>query len=341
MKIAYDTGQLRESLSFASCVATIGNFDGVHLGHRELLRRTVLKAKERGLPSVVITFDPHPSSVLSSRPAKGLCTTTQRLEYLEELGVDAALVLPFTRKLASESAADFCRRVLATELNINELFVGYDFRVGSDQAGVESLREFGVGKFAVTRMEAVILEGEAVSSTRIREALEHGELERANRLLGRPFAVRGVVVHGQARGGPLLGIPTANLDVPASMAMPVPAVYATSTRLWEGRKPGSWYMSVTSFGRNPTFEGAFLTLETHLMDFSADLYDRELEVCFLAELRKEHRFNGLEALIAQLHADMDARRKLPARAFPSSAFFESTIAVNGVQNREEQSAANG
>lgn len=315
MRVAYHAGQLRESGAFASCIATIGNFDGVHLGHQELLRRTVLRAKELGLPSVAITFEPHPSSVLSARPAKGLCTTTQRLEYLEALGVDAALVLPFTRKLASEPAADFCRRVLADALNVQELFVGYDFRMGSDQAGVKRLREFGAGNFVVTQVNAVLMEGKEVSSTRIREALEQGNLEQANRLLGRPFAVRGVVVHGQGRGGPLLGIPTANLDVPTSMAMPVPAVYATSARLWTGKKPGPWQMSVTSFGRNPTFEGSFLTLETHLMDFSADIYGHELEVRFLAELRKERRFDGLEALIAQLHADMDKRRDLPVQGF--------------------------
>lgn len=311
MITAYAPEALRTSLGFLSCAATIGNFDGVHLGHQALLRRTVDAARKHGLPAVAVTFDPHPSAVLSSRPSKGLCTTAQRLEYLEELGLDAALVLPFDRALAAEPAAGFCRRVLAEALHVRELFIGYDFRMGCDQAGAEAIRIGSGGEFSVTQVEAVHQDGGPVSSTRIREALEQDDLALANRLLGRPFAVRGIVVHGQGRGGPLLGIPTANLDVPVSMAMPVPAVYATSARLWTESGAEPWRMSVTSFGSNPTFGGAFLTLETHIMDCSADLYGRELEVRFLAELRRERRFDGLEALIAQLRADIEQRRTLP------------------------------
>ena len=130
-------------------------------------------------------------------------------------------------------------------------------------------------------------------------------------LLGRPFSVQGEVVHGEGRGGPLLGIPTANLDIPHTQAMTAPAVYATSARLLNGEGAGVWHMSVTSFCRNPTFDGSMLTLETHIMDFSGDIYGRELEVRFLARLRQDRRFDGLDALIAQLHADMDERRTMP------------------------------
>ena len=311
MITARNPGELRSSASFDACVATIGNFDGVHLGHQELLRQTTSQARKKGLPSVVITFDPHPASVLSSHPPRVLCSTAQRLEYMEEQGVDAVLVLSFDQAMASQPASWFCRHVLGDALNVRELFVGYDFRMGHDRAGAARIRELGMEKYAVTQVGAVLLDGRPVSSTRIREALEGGRLEEANQLLGRPFAVRGTVVHGEGRGGPLLGIPTANLDVPRLMAMPVPAVYATSARLCSAEKRGAWHMSVTSFCKNPTFGGSVLTLETHLLDFSADLYGQELEVRFMAELRKDRRFSGLDALVAQLHTDMDVRRTLP------------------------------
>ncbi len=308
MIVASDPNALREQGAWTSCTATVGNFDGVHRGHQALLSSTVKNARERQVPAVAITFDPHPVSVLSARAPKELCSTAQRLEYMEELGIDAVLLLPFTKELASRGADDFCRHVLEESLAVSELFVGYDFRMGRDQAGADALRACIPH---VTQVEAVLVDGAPVSSTRIRKALAEGRLDEANLLLGRPFSVQGEVVHGEGRGGPLLGIPTANLDVPHTQAMTAPAVYATSARLLDGEGAGEWRMSVTSFCKNPTFDGSALTLETHIMDFSGDIYGRELEVRFLAKLRQDRRFDGLDALIAQLHADMDERRRLP------------------------------
>ena len=299
---------LREYAAWDSCAATVGNFDGVHLGHQALLRRTVECARAKGIPAVAVTFDPHPAAVLSPRAPKVLCSTSQRLEYMEEQGIDAVLMLPFDRKLAAESSEDFCHRVLMEGLQAEELFIGYDFRMGKDQSGAEKLRTYFPH---VTQVDAVMKDGAPVSSTRIRKALAEGRLEEANALLGRPFSVQGEVVHGEGRGGPLLGIPTANLDVSHAQAMTAPAVYATSARLLDGKEAGAWRMAVTSFCKNPTFDGAALTLETHIMDFSGDIYGRGLEVRFLARLRMDRRFDGLEALKAQLHADMDERRRLP------------------------------
>ena len=308
MLVASDPKTLHEQAGRGACVATVGNFDGVHLGHQALLRRTVQAARKGNMPAVAVTFDPHPVSVLSERAPKELCSTAQRLEYMEDLGIDAVLLLPFTRQLAAESAAEFCRRVLVDALSVQELFIGYDFRMGQDQAGISLLKTLLPH---VVQVEAVMADGMPVSSTRIRKALAEGRLDEANTLLGRPFSVQGEVVHGAGRGGPLLGIPTANLDVPPSQAMTSPAVYATSARLLDGEGAGVWHMSVTSFCKNPTFDGSVLTLETHLMDFSGDIYGRELEVRFLAKLRQDRRFDGLDALIAQLHADMDVRRGFP------------------------------
>ncbi len=301
--------RLRES----ACVVTIGNFDGVHLGHRALLTRTLDSAERRGLPSVAVTFDPHPAEVLSPNPPKFLSDTERRLEAMEELGIDAALVLPFSLAMSAESSESFCRRVFGDELHAAELVIGYDFRLGRDRAGAEAIA--GFGPWDVTRIDPVSHDGLPVSSTRIRAALAEGRLADAAAMLGRPFSVRGEIVHGAGRGGPMLGFPTANLDIPERQAMIAPSVYATAARLVDregGRvSTGEWMRSMTSFCRNPTFGDCALTLETNILDFEGDIYGRELEVCFLSELRKDRRFDGLEALKAQLCADRESRRALP------------------------------
>ena len=310
MLVSHDPKKLRELAGWQACAATIGNFDGVHLGHQELLRRTVECARAQAMPAVVVTFDPHPAAVFTEYPPKELCSRQQCLELLEEIGIDAVLLMPFTREFAEQSAERFCRGVLQDTLGVKELFVGYDFRLGSDQAGAERMRDFGTYK--LTQVSAVMAGDAPISSTRIRKALAEGRLDEANAMLGRAFSVRGEVVHGAGRGGPLLGVPTANLDLSDAQAMPIPAVYGTSARLLDGpEEERGWRMAVTSFCKNPTFDGTHLTLETHILDFHGDIYGRQLEVRFMAELRKEKRFNGLDALIDQLKTDMAQRRTMP------------------------------
>jgi riboflavin kinase/FMN adenylyltransferase len=308
MIVFSDVHELRSQAVWAGCIATIGNFDGVHKGHQELLHRTVIRARERNLPAVVITFDPHPAAILSHHPPKNLCSTEQRLDYIGEQGIDAVLLIPFNQDFAALSAEFFCHHVLIQGLQAQELFIGYDFRMGSDQVDAAQLKMCGFQ--SVTAVDAVLLNGKPVSSTRVRAALQSGHLLEANNLLGRPFSVRGEVVHGEGRGGPLLGIPTANLNMSNIQAMPVPAVYATSARRVSRDGVGPWLKSVTSFCKNPTFSGTDLTLETHILDFTEDIYGEEWEVCFLEEIRKDRRFDSLDALIAQLHEDMRSRRSL-------------------------------
>lgn len=302
-------------------VVTIGNFDGVHLGHQALISRTVRRARQLGLLALAVTFDPHPAGVLTGRPPRALASTEQRLEIMDALGVDVALVLPFTRDLAAVPARDFCRKVLVEALDARVLFIGYDFSLGCDRAGPMQLTEIGqeLG-FDVMHIHAVMLNDAPISSTRIRNALAAGDLELANAMLGRPHAVRGMVVHGAGRGGPLLGVPTANMELGGVM-LPQPAIYATTARVATGAAQSGApapcpaadrgaMPAVTSFGRNPTFAGGELTLETHILDFSADIYGEVLEVAFLKKLRQERKFAGPEALIAQLRADIEARRGL-------------------------------
>lgn len=315
--------------------ATIGNFDGVHVGHQALVRQTSTQAKKSGHHALVITFEPHPLRVLGKDVPLSLNAPAQRLELLAALGVDAVLLLPFTRELAGLAAKDFLESVL-TSLNVRELFIGHDFRMGCDHAGADKLDEYAAALgIEVEQVDAVLHQGAPVSSTRIRQALANGDIALANAMLGRPHAVRGMVVHGEGRGGPLLGFPTANMVLEEVM-MPKPAAYATtahvlgpepdfvprgSTWTWDGQvwsagesaratPPRQRYASITSFGRNPTFAGKRLTLETFLLDFSADIYGQTLEVAFLQILREEKKFSGPQELIAQLHADVATRRDL-------------------------------
>lgn len=295
---------------FRPFVVTIGNFDGVHLGHQALIRRTVGRARKLGLRALAVTFDPHPAGVLADNPPPALGSTRQRLERLASLGVDVALLMPFTLELASMPAETFCRSVLKETLRARVLFIGYDFCLGRDQAGPEAISALGrrMG-FEVMHIHAVMLDGAPVSSTRVRRALAAGRPDAANAMLGRPHAVRGVVVRGAGRGGPLLGVPTANLEQTGVM-LPRPAVYATTARLTDGSEA---MPAVTSFSRNPTFQsgnGGELTLETHILDFSGDIYGQELELAFLELLREARTFDGPAELVAQLHADMEARRRL-------------------------------
>lgn len=307
------------------CVVTIGNFDGMHLGHQTLIRRAVSLARARGLKALAMTFDPHPLGVLTDSAPPALSNTRQRLDMLASLGVDMTLLVPFTRELALVSAGDFCASVLKETLSAGALCIGHDFRLGRDQAGPEELSAIGrrLG-FEVMSIQAVLHEGSAVSSTRIRRALADGNLSLANAMLGRPYAVRGLVVHGAGRGGPLLGVPTANLERVGVM-MPRPAVYASTARVVDG---GKALPAVTCFSRNPTFQAGAgmaaedeLILETHILDFSGDLYGCELEVAFVERVRDARKFQGPEELVAQLHADIEARRALrePVFSVPESA----------------------
>jgi riboflavin kinase/FMN adenylyltransferase len=290
-------------------VVTIGNFDGVHLGHQALVAASRERAQAEGGTAVVLTFDPHPARVLSpDRAPASLMTASQKGEILEGLGTDRLAILPFTPEVAGRTAAEFARVVLGRALGARVVVVGEPFRFGRGREGdVETLRALGrdLG-FEVVAVPPVLIGGAPVSSSRVRAALETGEVEEAERFLGREFFVDGEVVRGAARGR-ALGFPTANLSSENEI-LPANGVYACWCQE-EGR--GGRLPAVANVGRRPTFGGGVLGLEAHLLDWSGDVYERRLRVWFAIRLREERTFPSPGALVEQIRRDVrDARRVL-------------------------------
>lgn len=312
----YIEGSAAIERPFRRAIVTIGNFDGIHLGHRAILRTVVGRAKDLDGEAVVYTFDPHPRKVLRPESAPGLLTTLdQKLELLAEAGVDAVVVEPFTLEFARTPAEDFIRRRLYERLRPVEVYVGYDFHFGRDREGsMRLLTEMGprLG-FAVTIIPEVTVDEGDVNSTRIRQLLADGEPERAARMLGRPFTVRGRVVRGDERGH-TIGFPTANL-APENEVLPAPGVYAGVVRMLDDGDPpkGAVVHAVTNVGRRPTFQGEEIRAEAHLIGWDGNLYDRRIEISFVTRLRNEQKFESVDALKRQIEKDVaEARRRLEA-----------------------------
>ena len=304
------------------CAVTIGNFDGVHLGHQALIKKVVLEAREAGLPTVVITFNPHPLEVVMGENAPPMLMSLQhKLECLADLGVDLTLVIPFTREIADLSPEDFVRKILVESLNTRRLVVGYDYAFGKGRRGNASLlcelgHNFG---FSVEEFPAVYIDGDVVSSTRIRAMLRLGDARETRNLLGRPYSVDGVVAHGMNRGGKLLGFPTANLNLEQRLLLPKSGVYAVLAEVdpkvhtLPGVCTGSggrYIKGVANVGTNPTFGDESLRVETHLLDFHSDIYGKPFRVHFIQRLRDERKFNGVTELIEQIRRDSDKARDI-------------------------------
>jgi riboflavin kinase/FMN adenylyltransferase len=297
-------------------VVTIGAYDGVHLGHRTVIATCRRLAGERGLATAVVTFDRHPATVVRPDSAPRLLTDLdQKLELLSETGVDYVYVLAFDEARAKESAEDFVEEILTGCLNAKVVAVGADFHFGHRRRGtVELLRRLGrdLG-FDVVGLELVgtdgdaAPDGEAVSSTAVRQALAEGDLERANRLLGRTYELRGTVVPGDRRGRSW-GFPTANVAVPDGMQLPADGIYAG----WYVRPDGETHPAALSLGRRPTIYDAqpFSLLEAHLLGFDGDLYGERAAVRFVARLRGEVRFDSIDALVDQIRVDCDDARRI-------------------------------
>jgi riboflavin kinase/FMN adenylyltransferase len=298
-------------------VACIGAFDGLHLGHRALVRQAVARARALDAAAVALTFEPLPRE-LFARDAKPprLMLPRAKVEGLRALGADRIGLLRFDAKLAAMGAEDFVRELLVERLRVREAWVGPGFRFGHGRAGdLGLLRRMGAEHgFAANEIAPVPLDGERVSSTRIRAALAAGDFDLAGRLLGRRYAIGGHVVHGRQLGR-TLGYPTANLRFGGKMPA-LRGIYAT----WVHGVGAAPWPSVSSFGTRPTVDGIEPLLEAHLFDFDGDLYGRRIEVEFVAKLRDEEKFPDLPSLAAQMRRDEAQARGVLAAAGEATAF---------------------
>lgn len=288
------------------CVATIGNFDGVHLGHQAVLGQLAEKADEYGVPTTVITFEPQPQEYFAPDNAvPRLTRLREKLLALRRFSVDRVLCLSFNRLLATLPAEEFIERILVKGLGVRYLVVGDDFRFGAGRRGDFSLLQAAGEKygFQVAHMHTFALAGERVSSTRIRQALARGEMEQAEQLLGRPYRMCGRVVHGDKRGR-TIGFPTANIRLHRK-ASPISGVFAVELFGVEGEP----WRGVANVGVRPTVQGLRPLLEVHLFDFNGDLYGRHVYVDFLHKIRDEQRFESFDALKQQIQLDAQQARE--------------------------------
>jgi riboflavin kinase/FMN adenylyltransferase len=299
-------------------VVTIGNFDGVHLGHRRILEAVASRAKEVSRPSLAITFEPHPLAVLRPDHApRRIQTLRQKEETIEALGIDALLVIPFTRDFSLTEPEDFVRGFVAERLAASELYLGRHFAFGRGKRGDLSLLQ-RMGPecgFTASGVEEVIHEGEPISSTRIRNALERGEVAEANAMLGREYTLDGIVAKGE-RVGHKIGYPTINL-APENDFHPAQGVYVTRIEIPSfGRRFGG----VTNVGRRPTLYEAFQdVIETYVFDFAANVYGEKVRLFFIERIREERKFPSLEALTEQIARDIEAARAYFAREKPPAS----------------------
>ena len=295
-------------------VLALGNFDGVHLGHRAIFEHVVTRAQAVGGTSMVFTFEPHPLQVLAPEKAPPLLTTfEQKMRLVAHFGVQVGLRIPFTEAFARQAPIDFIRETLGQIIGVQELVVGYDFRFGHRRAGDTAMLQEHASAFGyrVTVVSAIRLDDVVVSSSNIRRLLQEGQVEAASRLLGRYYALEGPVVEGFHRGA-TLGFPTANVQ-PINAVVPRPGVYAVRVHFHNQR-----YAGVANVGYNPTFGNQRLSVEVHVLDFAGDLYGTTLGVEFVQRIRDERKFDSLEALAAQITCDVQTARAIHAQAAASA-----------------------
>ncbi len=288
------------------CVATIGNFDGVHLGHQAIFKRLEEQAKRHGLPATIIIFEPQPIEFLTPEQAPSrLSPLRDKLERLRRTGIDRIVCLQFGRRMANQDAGQFIRETLCKRIGIKRLVVGDDFRFGRQRLGdVKLLKEIGDEKgFEVTPIPAFFVAGERVSSTLVRNALLNGDVRRAEALLGRPYRISGRVVHGDKRGRSL-GFPTANMKLHRHQS-PVRGIFTVRVLGIEGGPLNA----VAYMGTRPVYQGKKMMLEVHILDFDRDLYGCRLEVELIDKLREEGRIESEAKLLRQIKKDVQQAKR--------------------------------
>ncbi len=301
------------------CVATIGNFDGIHLGHQAIISQLKEIAGKHDLPTVIITFEPQPQEYFSPENAPARLTRLrEKIEEMERLSVDRLICLRFNSELASLSPRDFVKRLLIEGLDIRHLVVGDDFRFGKDRQGDYATLEKMADEFGyqLEHTNTCSFAGERISSTRIRQALANDDLNLARELLGRDYAISGRVVHGDKRGKSL-GFPTANMEL-HRLHSPVAGVYVTRVHIMRRRQGAdeTIHPAVTSVGTRPMFDGEGMRLETHILDFDESLYAKHIRVVFLKKLRAEDNFSNVDDLIKAIATDIENARQYFAKNSP-------------------------
>ncbi|MCC9166578.1 bifunctional riboflavin kinase/FAD synthetase [Pontibacter harenae] len=295
--------------NLSQTVVTSGTFDGLHIGHQKILKRVIERARQINGQSVVISFWPHPRLVLfpEDNDLKLLSTIEERIEELRNFGIDYLLLIPFTKEFSRMSSRSFITDILVRTINTKVLVIGYDHRFGKNREGsFENLKarsqQYG---FEVEEIPRQDIDDIGVSSTKIRKALESGDIETANRYLGRSYSLTSTVEEGNKLGR-TIGFPTANLALPAAHKLiPANGVYAVWVKIGEAR-----YGGMMNIGIRPTVDGKQLTLEVHILNFDQDIYGQTLTVEYVQHLRQEQKFDGLEALKAQLAKDKEATQQV-------------------------------
>lgn len=301
MKIIQDINQIKEGFSLA-----IGNFDGVHLGHREIIKNMKDDSSSKNLKFCIITFKPHPQKILNPSLKRFLITSYQKkAQILQELGVDFLVEISFDRDFSTLSAEEFAKKYLASNFNLKKFYAGYDFAFGKNKSGdINTLKKIADGKFKIDIQMKVDNKGRDISSTIIRNKLKDNKIEECNELLGRNYSLEGLVIKGEGRGKKI-GFPTANLMIDEDFILPEKGVYVTSVIV-----DGLFYNSVTNIGSNPTFNnGECLHVETNIFDFQNDIYGENLEVIFYKKIREERKFPNVNELINQIKQDIIAAKE--------------------------------
>ena len=292
---------------FEKACVTIGNFDGVHLGHQLLFSEVVERANILKGTSIVLTFDPHPLKVLRPESIRLISTTQQKIELIERAGIDVLVIIPFDKKFASTPADRFVDEILIKTIGVQELIVGYDYAFGRGRQGnIDFLKARGEQEgFPVTVIEAFYKNNMLVSSTIIREMVAMGRMRDVRTLLGRYYQIRGEVQLGRQRGRSVVGFPTANLKISEEDLCPKRGVYVTQV-IYDGK----CYGGVSNIGYNPTFGENRLVAETHIFDFDDDIYGKQIRINLLRHLRGEKKFSGPEELADQIRQDIVVARKV-------------------------------
>jgi riboflavin kinase / FMN adenylyltransferase len=296
-----------EEINLQNSWLTIGVFDGVHRGHQQIIKKLTTGAHANAAPAVVLTFDPHPASVLGGREIKCLTLPDERAELLGNLGVDVVITQPFTRELSTVTAYDFMSR-LRRHLGLKHLLIGYDFALGKGREGnAKRLTEIGAELgYNMEVVASVSDESGVISSTEIRKLIEVGNVAEAARLLGHPYSLHGTVIHGDGRGR-TIDVPTANIAYSHQKMIPAKGIYACWAHLNDQK-----YLAAINIGTNPTFTPDKQTpnVEAHLLDFRGELYGKDVRLEFVERLRDELRFNSVDVLLEQIWKDVEMTRKI-------------------------------